>query len=193
MDIYKVELKDMRTDSCRYEYELKDAFFEAIEAPEIQKGHLHVQLDVKKGIGVYHLSFHTEGVVTVPCDRCLDDMDIDVDTDNWLDVKLGADYLDEETCITVPEEEGYIDVAWFLYEFIELSLPMKHVHAPGECNPQMMGALNEHLSHMADDDDFEATEAEEEPENGNLTEREDGQPTDPRWDALKSILNNNNK
>lgn len=191
MDIYKVELKDMRADSCRYEYELDDAFFEAIEAPEIRKGRLHVQLDVKKGISVYHLSFHTEGVVTVPCDRCLEDMEIDVDTDNRLDVKLGADYLDEETCITVPEEEGYIDVAWFLYEFIELSLPIKHVHAPGECNPQMMGALNAHLSHMADDDDFEEAEAGGEVEDGSSTEQEDGQPTDPRWDALKSILNNN--
>ena len=184
----------MREDSCRYTYELDDAFFAAIEAPEIQKGHLCVTLDVKKGIGVYHLSFHTEGQVTVPCDRCLDDMEMEVMTDNRLDVKLGADYRDDETCVTVPEEDGYIDVAWFLYEFIELSLPMQHVHAPGECNPQMMDALNEHLSRQADDmeTDEEAYDDGEDsfpPEEGD----EGGQPTDPRWDALKRILNNNNK
>ena len=192
MDIYKVELKEMREDSCRYTYELDDAFFEAIEAPEIQKGHLHVTLDVRKGIDVYHLSFHTEGVVTVPCDRCLDDMDIDVMTDDRLDVKLGADYQDGETCVTVPEEDGYIDVAWLLYEFIELSLPMTHTHAPGECNPQMMGVLNEHLSRLADEAEAEdAEDGEDGPMRTDGTDEET--PTDPRWDALKRILNNNNK
>lgn len=33
--------------------------------------------------------------------------------------------------VIVPEEDGYINVAWFMYEFIALSIPMKHVHAPG--------------------------------------------------------------
>ena len=46
--------------------------------------------------------------------------------------------------VTVPENEGILDVSWFVYEFIVLALPIRHVHAPGKCNPAMIRALNEH-------------------------------------------------
>ena len=38
----------------------------------------------------------------------------------------------------------YINIAWFLYEFIALNIPMKHVHAPGKCNKGMVGKLSKH-------------------------------------------------
>lgn len=183
----------MREDSCSYEYELGDAFFESIDAPEIRKGHLHVQLEVKKSIGVYYLSFHIEGFVVVPCDRCLDDMDIDVQTDNELKVKLGTIFSDEDDIVIVPEEDGFINVAWFLYEFVELSLPIKHVHAWEECNRQMMGALSKHLSVSVDEDDDEEEIINDVEDSLHANADDDNRPIDPRWDALKKILNNNNK
>ena len=82
LDIYKVELKNMREDSAKYEYTLDNQFFADIDAPEIQKGKLKVDLSVKKSLGVYVLNFHTEGMVIVPCDRCLDDMELEVETDD---------------------------------------------------------------------------------------------------------------
>ena len=72
-------------------------------------------------------------------------MEIPVDIDDELKVKMGATFSDENDIVVVPEEDGYINVAWFIYEFIALSLPMKHVHAPGKCNKAMMGALSKHL------------------------------------------------
>ncbi len=174
----------MRDSEAHYEYHLDNEFFASIDAPEVQDGNLDVTLDVHKSIGVYMLEFHTEGVAVVPCDRCLDDMDVDICTDDTLKVKLGAVYSDENDIIVVPEEDGYINVAWFIYEFIALALPIKHVHALGECNKGMMDVLNQHLS-------VEAPEEGEEYENDG--ELQDEEPTDPRWDALKKILNNNNK
>ena len=135
----------MTENSADYEFSLTNQFFTDIDAPEIQKGKLQVQLNVKKTMGVYVLTFHIEGSVIVPCDRCLDDMELPVVTDDTLKVKLGATFSDEDDMVIVPEEDGYINVAWFMYEFIALSLPMKHVHAPGQCNKSMMGALNKHL------------------------------------------------
>ena len=177
----------MSQDSCVYEYTLTDDFFTAIDAPEIQKGNLKVLLNVRKSIGVFLLSFHIEGTVVVPCDRCLDDMDVSVNMDNELKVKLGMEFSDEEELVVVPEEDGYIDVAWFMYEFIALSLPMKHVHAPGECNKSMMGALSRHLLTSADEEDDFADDMDDE----IYDEAEIPQQTDPRWDALKKILDNN--
>ena len=175
----------MLEDVRRYEYVLDNDFFVSIDAPEIQKGKLHVDLTVKKSMGVFVLTFHTEGSVVVPCDRCLDDMDILVNTDDELKVKLGAAFSDEDDIVVVPEEDGYINVAWFMYEFIALSLPMKHVHAPGKRNKAMMGALSKHLRTSADEESY-VSELEEEEADTDV-ERE----IDPRWNELKKILDNN--
>ncbi len=54
-------------------------------------------------------------------------------------VKFGHEYAEEgDNLIVIPEEEGEINVAWFMYEFVALSIPMKHVHAPGKCNKALL-------------------------------------------------------
>ena len=59
----------------------------------------------------YELNFHTEGVVTVQCDLCLDDMEQSIDTENKLVVKFGEDYSEEDDLVTVAEDEGILDVS----------------------------------------------------------------------------------
>ncbi len=188
-DTYKIDLKGMDTDSDMYEFVLDNDFFHSIDAPEVQKGKVHVDLAVKKLIGAYELSFKTEGTIQVPCDRCLDDMDLDIVSTDTVKVKLGSTYAEEGDIVVIPEEEGIINVAWFMYEFIALSIPMKHVHAPGKCNKAMVGKLNRHLRFSAND----------EVENDNwgkdledtLMNEDASQEIDPRWNELKKILDNN--
>ena len=178
----------MRESTASYVYNIDNQFFADIDAPLIQKGQLKVQLTVKKSIGVFVLDFHTEGVVYVPCDRCLDDMEIPVDTDNSMKVKLGEEESEDDDFITVSELDGFVNVAWFIYEFIALSLPMKHVHAPGECNEEMLGTLKKYLKTDGnDDEDMDEDDLEEE----NSEESDDNHEIDPRWNELKKILNNN--
>ena len=73
-DKYKIELKNMKADSAKYEFTLDNQFFVDLDGPEVQKGKLAVELNVKKTSGVFLLDFQTEGFVIVPCDRCLDEM-----------------------------------------------------------------------------------------------------------------------
>ena len=173
----------MLTDTAEYQYQLDDAFFLDLDAPEVQKGQVNVTLKVRKTSGGYQLDFQTEGKVIVICDRCLDEMEQPIETEDRLKVKLGSEYSEVDDMVIVPEEEGYINVAWFIYEFIALSIPMKHVHAPGKCNKDMVSKLSKHLRVSGDEeeDDFEGSdESEEQP-----------QPIDPRWNELKKILDNN--
>ena len=173
----------MLTDTAEYQYQLDNLFFAELDAPEVQKGKVDVTLKVRKTSGVYQLDFHTEGHVVVICDRCLDEMEQPIETDDRLRVKLGAEYSEDDDMVVVPEEDGYINVAWFIYEFIALSIPMKHVHAPGKCNKEMVDKLSKHLRTVKDeeDDDFEDMEEAE----------EEHREIDPRWNELKKILDNN--
>ena len=173
----------MLADTAEYQYQLDNQFFLDLDAPEVQKGQVNVLLKVRKTSGVYQLDFQTEGKVMVICDRCLDEMEQLIETKDQLKVKLGVDFSEVDDIIVVPEEDGYINVAWFIYEFIALSIPMKHVHAPGKCNKDMLNKLSKHLRVSSDDveDGFEISKED-------LNEP---QVIDPRWNELKKILDNN--
>jgi len=158
----------MKVDAREYEYEVHDEFFASLAAPEIHKGNLCVKVTVKKLFDAFQIAIHSKGVVTLICDRCLDEMEWAVDTNDMLTVKLGEIALDEDEIVTIPEDEGFIDVAWYIYEFVALSLPLQHHHADGLCNPDMMRVLSEH---------------------NNMDNNGESAKCDPRWSDLGKILN----
>ena len=185
LDKYQIDLKGMHESSCRFDFRLDDSFFADIDAADVRKGNVDVALFIKKTSQAFDLKFHTEGFVTVPCDRCLDEMSQPIVSDDTLRVKFGPEYAeDEDNLVVVPEDEGTINVAWFMYEFVALAIPMKHVHAPGECNEEMYRKLQLYLRTTPDADDDLAEEVE-------VASDEEDKPIDPRWNELKKILDNN--
>ena len=189
-DKYKIDLKGMQADSCKYEFVLDNLFFANIDGPEVQKGKVNVVLVVKKTSRAFELNFQTDGMVWVPCDRCLDDMEQPVSSTDKLLVKFGHEYAEEgDNLIVIPEEEGEINVAWFMYEFIALAIPMKHVHAPGKCNKAMSSKLSKHL--RTTPDHVEYLECFVPEDSDELANDETETAVDPRWDELKKILDNN--
>lgn len=189
-DLYKVELKNLSPGVHQYEYFLENKFFVDIDGDEVQKGKVKVNLTVKRTSMVFDMNFQLEGIVYVPCDRCLDDMELPVSTQNKLVVKFGKEYAEEsEEIVIIPEEEGEINLAWFIYEFIALAIPMKHIHAPGKCNKAMSSKLKKHTARRADDED----EFDEEAADDIVVDDDAADmPSDPRWDALKGLVENDN-
>lgn len=47
----------MKADSAKYEFTLDNQFFVDLDGPEVQKGKLAVELNVKKTSGVFLLDF----------------------------------------------------------------------------------------------------------------------------------------
>ena len=141
LDSYKIDLKNMRTDVAEYQIALDDAFFEAVEGTLVKSGKADAELKIRESGGAYVFTFHIKGTVHVPCDRCLDDMDVEIETERMLTVKLGDEYADEGDMMILPYEDAILNVAWIIYEFIVLEVPLTHVHEPGHCNVEMMEAL----------------------------------------------------
>lgn len=183
-ELYNVVLKDLSTETRVYEYVLDDVYFKKIDSPEVQKGTVNAKVTVQKKTTSFELSFVLDGVVMVPCNRCLDDMEQSISYKEKLQVKFGAQFSEEDEVVIVPESEGAINVAWFLYEFIVLNIPIKHVHAAGECNKTMVTKLKKHITRSKDDDDNEVDFDDDEIEIEDTT-------IDPRWDGLQNILDNN--
>ena len=168
LESLKIDLKGLKEEESSLVFDLDDQFFEALDGADVKHGSLHVSVSIRKTSGFFEFVFHTAGIVTVTCDRCLDDMDQEVDTDNRLVVKLGSTNSEEDDIIVVSEDEGILDLSWYIYEFIALAIPIRHVHAPGKCNPAMTQALEELSADRSSDE-------------------ESGQTVDPRWEKLLKL------
>ena len=167
-DKLNIDIKNLPEGESVVTASLNDTFFMSIDNSEISQGDVHVEVSIRKSIHFSEIRFRATGTVTVTCDRCLDPLDIPVDVSHLLAVKYGTERLEDDDIIIITEEEPMVDMAWCVYESIVLSLPVKHVHAPGKCNPAMINMLNEHSATRSDDT------AEEE-------------AIDPRWSALKDL------
>ncbi|MDR1632096.1 MAG: DUF177 domain-containing protein [Dysgonamonadaceae bacterium] len=188
-DLYKVDLKGMQEDVQNYEYSLDNQFFINVSGEDVQKGRINVKLTVTKRKGFFDFAFVLSGVAVIPCDRCLEDMDLLIETTAHLVVKFGKDYAEEsDEIVVIPESEGVINLAWFLYEFVALAIPIKHIHAPGKCNKQMTSKLKKHLTKSEEDDDMFDADIDDIiiTDDGNSDDRD----IDPRWDALKGFKEN---
>ncbi|MEE1310155.1 MAG: DUF177 domain-containing protein [Bacteroidaceae bacterium] len=128
LDGYKVDLKGMATDTVSYRWQADNDFFSAVQGSEIKQGLLDVALRVKRTSGAYELEFQLQGEVEVTCDRCLESMNQPIDAFCTLRVVMGEDFVDDGDVVVVPEREGFINVAWNIYEFAALQIPLRHVH-----------------------------------------------------------------
>jgi uncharacterized metal-binding protein YceD (DUF177 family) len=176
----------MQADVQKYEYMLDNQFFINIGGEDVQKGRVKVALTVTRHKGFFDFVFVLSGVAIIPCDRCLDDMDFPIETTAHLVVKFGKDYSEEsDEIIVIPDSEGIINLAWFLYEFVVLAIPIKHVHAPGKCNKQMTTTLKKHSAKSGDEEDDSFDMGMDDIIISGEDDNEKG--TDPRWEALKGL------
>jgi len=166
-----LDLKGIRAEEEKASYLLGTDFFAGRDESPIKDGNVRVDVLVKKVAGDFKLTFSSQGSVVVTCDRCLDDLSVPVDAESSLVVKFGPEYRDDgDDVVIVDEKEGTLDLADLLYQLVALELPLQHMHAEGECNPDMLNVLKAH-----------SMEAEAGKEAA----------TDPRWDELKKIIDNN--
>ena len=166
-------------DKKRYEYDFTsdDTFFAALEQELIKKGNVQTHVILDKSETMIRLDFHIVGTVEQICDRSLDEYDEPVDTQQSMLLKFG-DHNEElsDEIELIERNTATINVARYIFEFISLSLPMKHLHP-----------------RFRDEDD------EDDEQNGKLIYRsgpeteegsDDQSDIDPRWAALRKLNDN---
>lgn len=182
--LYNIPLRSLTEGKHEFKYDLDNKYFALIDdgTADIKRGNLKVVVSLKKTSTIFELNFDISGFVLVPCDRCLDDINMNVETKNKLIVKFGKEYSEEsDEIVIIPEDDGEINIAWFLYEFIVLSLPAKRIHPPGTCNKTMSSKLNKHRPKSSSDEDSEEDDLDD------IEIEDDSSLTDSRWDALKDV------
>ena len=159
---YKVQLASLADGRYEQDFVCDTDFFRNMENTEVVDADIAVHLDLEKKNEAYHLHFTCKGMMHIPCDRCLDPMEHDVDTTYDLTVKYGEEYDDAaDDLLVIPYSDAYLNVAYMLYDTIMLTIPLRHVHAPGQCNRAMAAVLHKH--HAGEPDDPETAEDLDDP------------------------------
>ena len=161
MDDFIIPFKGLSTGSHRFEFKIENSFFESFEYFESEKGQVKVGLEMIKESSLLDLHILMEGIVSADCDRCLEPAEFPVKGSFRLIVKFGGEFEEEsDEVVLIPITESRLDLHQFLFEYINLMLPIKKVHADkNQCDQKIIEKLEEYS----------------EPE------------TDPRWEALKKI------
>ena len=120
---YNIDLKALGQGKHSYTYTLDDVYFAKIDSAEVQRGEVMAEVDVVVSAAGYDVRFKVEGHVIIACDRCLDDMQQAIKADDRLRIRLGDELADDGEVMVLPERDPVLNVAWFLYELIALSIP----------------------------------------------------------------------
>ena len=163
---YLIPISGLALGKHSFQYEITDEFFKGMDYSEIQQGKVSVNLDIDRVETMLTLTFDIEGTVRVMCDRCADEFDQPIDSNQVFYIKLGTENAEESDDVMVmPADQHDFDLTSLIYEFIILSIPMHRVHPEGQCNPEIIDMLNG-MQEVAEEDE---------------------ETIDPRWAALKDI------
>lgn len=179
---YNIYLKNLTERRQEFDFDLNDEFFKKIDSPEIEYGNVKAKIEARRKNYSFELKISLNGYITIFCDRCLDDMQQPITHNEILTVKFGEAFGEEGEMLIVPETDGYINLAWFFYEMIVVNIPIKHIHASGECNKMMQQHLKKYSVSLLNDEETVNSDFDDENSDSNC-----GNEIDPRWEKLKDI------
>jgi len=169
---YTIAFKGLKEGNHFFEYPINGRFFEHFENSLVDEAEITVGINLVKHSSFMELGLQLKGTVRLMCDRCLDFYDQPVYYKTGLFVKFGeGEHEADDEVIWLHPDDYQMNVAQTIYEYICLSVPLKHVHPVGGtgqtlCNPDMLRKIDEYSGHREE-------------------------TVDKRWDKLKNLLNNN--
>lgn len=136
-----------------FEYQITDVFFEAYQ-PDKEFTHCraNVKLSLDKKNGFMLLKFEIGGSAEVSCDRCGNPLTIDL----WDEFNIVVKLVEEPELMNEQEQdpdvyyisrgESHLHVADWIYEFINLSIPVQKTCGEDEkggskCNKEVLEVL----------------------------------------------------
>ncbi len=173
---YNIEFKGLNEGGHDFEFGIDDKFFAHFEESLVDNGEVTIKVTLEKRSAFLKLHLKIKGWLELTCDRCLDNYQQKVKGETGFFVKFGEKEFEEgENVIWVLPQEHHINLTQIIYEYVTLSIPLRHVHPKNkngarDCNKEMLQKLKNYMH----------------------VESEEEETTDPRWDALKKLGNNNN-
>ncbi|MCR9286431.1 MAG: DUF177 domain-containing protein [Bacteroidetes bacterium] len=166
---FNIPVSGLKDGLHTYDFQIDSSFFECFEASPLKEGNVNVKVYFDKRPDLYVLTFDLKGIVKTTCDRCLDEFNLPIKGTHDLMVKFDETEHEDADIIYILRGEKSLSIAKYVYEFINLSMPIMKTHddADEDCNEDIVKYLN----------NYNFDEKEEESESKE----------NPMWEALKKF------
>lgn len=167
---YDIVFSGLKNGKHQFQFEIDKEFFQLFETEqEFTEPKIVVDVFMEKHTTFLEFLVQTEGEINLICDISNDNFDYPIKNELEVLVKLGEEYDDSDVdVITISNKDHAFNIAQLIYENVILAVPMKKV------SPNVSADDLEILNRFSPGE-----EIEEEPES------------DPRWEALKKLKDNN--
>ena len=145
-----------------YDFQINDEFFADIDYTLVEKANVQVNFLLDKKESMMVGTVQIEGTISGSCDRCTDEVSVNVSNNYDLIFKFTDEEAEDENLIHIPSNEHAIKLKPILYELINVMIPSRMLHEEGECNQEMLDLIQKY---------------------GQKSESEE---VDPRWKILKN-------
>ena len=149
-DTFVIPVSGLAQGATEFRLTAGNAFFASYGNPEILGASVSVTALVRKAGRTVDIDLGMEGHVSVPCDRCLEEVSLPVSANALL--RVGADgqeegeEVDGREIVLADAPDGGLDLSQVVYDYVCTSLPLHKVHPDGLCNP----AAGKFLRHEED-------------------------------------------
>ncbi len=153
LDQFSIPVSGLGNGLHGFDFSIGKDFFQAFEESPIKDGTVQVHLGFDKSEDMYVMSFSFEGKVEVTCDRCLDPFALPISDRQSLMVKFDEEPSEDADVVFVLKGTPSLNVARYIYEFINLAVPMIKAHedAGDDCNPEMLKFLEQSNKEQTDE------------------------------------------
>jgi len=170
---YDVSFSGLKNGKHEFRFEIDKTFFQLFDTEqEFTNPRIEVHVSLDKHTTFLEFEIKIKGLVELVCDITNENFDYPIENEIKILVNFGEEYDDSnEDVITIPSTEHAFNVAHLIYENVMLSIPMKKI------SPNVSDKDLEILDQFSPKDIEENEEEEHE--------------SDPRWDALRKLKDNN--
>ena len=149
---FEIAFVGLKPGIYRFEYQIDDKFFAHYEKQDFSNCYAKIKLELDKKNSFMLLKFDIDGKVDVNCDRCGNPLTIQL----WDEFKVVVKLVDDPDEMNKQEEdpdvyyisrgESHLHLADWIYEFINLSIPLQKMCPPDEagesqCNKEVLAKL----------------------------------------------------
>jgi uncharacterized metal-binding protein YceD (DUF177 family) len=139
---YDIAFVGLKPGVHEFEYDINDRFFEAYQQQDFRNCRAIIKLALDKQNGFMLLKFEIGGSLEVTCDRCGSNR---LPLELWDEFNIVVKLVEEPELMNEQEEdpdvyyisrgESHLHIADWIYEFINLSIPMQKM-----CSEEEMGS-----------------------------------------------------
>ncbi|MDO5036107.1 MAG: DUF177 domain-containing protein [Porphyromonas sp.] len=165
---YILDFTHLAREGEVHTYHLDDRFWQSQEQEQIMGGDVELEVTITtQPDRIFDLTLSYQGVVTVPCDRCLLPLEVPISFEDSMRVSLGAETDDEDDeHLILDEQDPVYDFSFIFYELVVVHLPLQMMHDIEDCDPEMTKYL---VDQLPDEEQSEVVEID--PQLADLRDR----------------------